>query len=76
MCTVRLVGRTNIVIDDELVAKAKELYGIETTREVVDFALRRLVGQGSREGLRRLRGIGWEGDLDEMRRTRFPDWSE
>lgn len=76
MCTVRPVGRTNIVIDDELVAKAKELYGFETTREVVDFALRRLVGQGSREGLRRLRGIGWEGDLDEMRRTRFPDWSE
>ena len=73
---MRPVGRTNIVIDDELVAKAKELYGFETTREVVDFALRRLVGQGSREGLRRLRGIGWEGDLDEMRRTRFPDWSE
>jgi len=74
MCTVRLVGRTNIVIDDELVAKAKELYGFETTREVVDFALRRLVGGGSREGLRDLRGIGWEGDLDEMRQTRFPDW--
>lgn len=73
MCTVRLVGRTNIVIDDELVAKAKELYGFETT-EVVDFALRRLVGQGSREGFRRLRGMGWEGDLDEMRQTRFPDW--
>ena len=74
MCTVSFVGRTNIVIDDELVAKVKELYGFETTREVVDFALRRLVGSGSREGLRSLRGIGWEGDLDEMRQTRFPDW--
>ena len=69
-----LVGRTNIVIDENLVAKAKELYGFETTREVVDYALRRLVGQGSREGLKKLRGIGWEGDLDEMRQTRFPDW--
>ena len=69
-----IVGRTNIVIDDELVAKAKELYGFETTREVVDFALRRLVGNGTREGLHSLRGIGWEGDLDEMRQTRFPDW--
>ena len=74
MCTVAIVGRTNIVIDDELVAKAKELYGFETTREVVDFALRRLVGNGTREGLRSLRGIGWEGDLDEMRQTRVPDW--
>ena len=74
MCTVRPVGRTNIVIDDELVAKAKELYGIETTREVVDFALRRLVGQGSRGGFLALEGTGWDGDLDEMRQTRFPDW--
>lgn len=74
MCTVSSVGRTNIVIDDELVAKAKQLYGFETTREVVDFALRRLVGSGSREGFRKLRGTGWEGDLDEMRQTRFPDW--
>ncbi len=74
MGTVRLVGRTNIVIDDELVAKTKELYGFETTREVVDVALRRLVGSGSREGFRKLRGTGWEGDLEEMRQTRFPDW--
>ena len=51
MCTVKSVGRTNIVIDDELVAKVKELYGFETTREVVDFALRRLVGNGSRGGV-------------------------
>ncbi|MBL8777838.1 MAG: type II toxin-antitoxin system VapB family antitoxin [Acidimicrobiales bacterium] len=43
MCPARLVGRTNIVIDDELVANAKQLYGFETTREVVDFALRRCV---------------------------------
>ena len=76
MCIMMPVGRTNIVIDDALVAKVKELYGFETTREVVDYALRRLVGGGTREGLRALRGTGWEGDLEEMRRTRFPDWSE
>ena len=76
MCIVGVVGRTNIVIDDALVAKAKELYGFETTREVVDYALRRLVGQGSRDGFLRLRGMGWEGDLDEMRESRFLDWSD
>jgi Arc/MetJ family transcription regulator len=39
------MGRTNIVIDDELVARAMELYGLRTKREAVDYALRRLVGE-------------------------------
>jgi Arc/MetJ family transcription regulator len=69
------VGRTNIVIDDELIARAKQLYGLRTKREVVDFALRRLVGDGAspHEALLALEGIGWEGDLDEMRRGRVVD---
>jgi len=66
------MGRTNVVVDDELVARAKRIYGLRTTREVIDLALRRLVGEVSttpQVGLKRLRGIGWDGDLDEMRRT-------
>ena len=35
--------RTNIVIDDQLVADAMKLSGIKTKREVVELALRRLV---------------------------------
>ena len=42
------MGRTNIVIDDELVARAMELYGLRTKREAVDYALRRLVGEDGR----------------------------
>jgi Arc/MetJ family transcription regulator len=64
--------RTNIVLDAELVERAKRIYGLRTAREVVDLALRRLVGEVSEspgEGLLRLRGIGWDGDLDEMRRS-------
>lgn len=70
------MGRTNVVIDDELLAKAMGLYGFRTKRETIDFALRRLVdGPKDRyEALLELEGIGWEGDLEEMRRTRFPDW--
>jgi Arc/MetJ family transcription regulator len=39
------MGRTNIVIDDALVGRVMELYGLRTKREAVDFALRRLVGE-------------------------------
>jgi len=35
--------RTNIVLDEELVAEAKKATGIKTTRELVDHALRELL---------------------------------
>jgi Arc/MetJ family transcription regulator len=35
--------RTNIVIDEGLVERVKSLYQLRTTREAVDFALRRVV---------------------------------
>jgi Arc/MetJ family transcription regulator len=69
------VGRTNIVIDDELIARVMRLYGLRTKREAVDFALRRLVGDGTspHQSLLELEGIGWDGDLDELRRGRVLD---
>jgi len=38
------MGRTNVVIDDELIERAMRLYNLRTKREAIDFALRRLVG--------------------------------
>lgn len=67
------MGRTNIVIDDELVERAMALYGLRTKREAVDLALRRLVGRRDRRAILDLEGSGWEGDLDRMRRGRVPD---
>jgi Arc/MetJ family transcription regulator len=62
--------RTNIDIDDELVAEAIRRFGLKTKKEAVDLALRRLVGPPvTREYLLSLRGMGWEGDLEEMRRS-------
>ncbi|MCP3800474.1 type II toxin-antitoxin system VapB family antitoxin [Allokutzneria sp. A3M-2-11 16] len=62
------MARTNIDIDDELVAEAMRRYGLTTKREAVDLALRRLVGtKVTTEDLLSLRGIGWDGDLDEIR---------
>ncbi len=49
-----------------------KLYGLRTKKEAVDLALRRLVGGVStnpHKGMLELEGIGWEGDLDEMRRS-------
>jgi Arc/MetJ family transcription regulator len=63
------VGRTNIVIDDELVARVMRLYGLPSKRAAVDFALRKAGGETSpHRAALELRGSGWEGDLDELRR--------
>jgi Arc/MetJ family transcription regulator len=60
--------RTNIVIDDKLMAQALELTGLPTKRAVVDAALRELVEYRSRQKLREAFGkYPWEGDLDQMR---------
>ena len=50
------------------------LYGLSTKREAVDLALRRLVGEpmGMEEALA-MRGTGWEGELDELRREQVPE---
>jgi Arc/MetJ family transcription regulator len=63
--------RTNIELDDELVAAAMVKYHLRTKREVVDLALRRLVGPRLNPSfLAGLRGSGWDGDLVEMRAGR------
>jgi Arc/MetJ family transcription regulator len=71
------VSRTNIDIDDELVAEAMRKYGLRTKKEAVDLALRRLVGPRlSPEFFESLEGIGWEGDLDAMRESRVQEIEE
>lgn len=66
--------RTNIVLDDALVDRAKRLTGLKTKRAVVEEALQTLVRLKEQEGIRSLRGrLQWEGDLQEMRRDRLDD---
>jgi Arc/MetJ family transcription regulator len=59
--------RTNIVIDETLMNKVMRVYGFRSKREAVDYALRKLVGSDDPQSILELEGIGWEGDLDEMR---------
>lgn len=60
--------RTNIEIDDELMADVLRLTGLSTKREAVELGLRTLLRLHSQNELRQLRGkIDWQGDLEVMR---------
>ena len=70
------MSRTNIDIDDELIAKVMQRYGLTTKRDAVDFALRRLMPEPmTTEEALAMEGSGWEGDLSEMRPNEHTDWS-
>ena len=66
-----MLMRTNIVIDDELMAAALKLTGIRTKREVVETALKIMIDLKKQEQIRKYRGnLEWQGDLEEMRLAR------
>ena len=63
--------RTNIDIDDKLLADAMKASGLATKKATVEEGLRTLVRlRGQTDALKELWGLGWEGDLDEMREGR------
>jgi Arc/MetJ family transcription regulator len=60
--------RTNIDLNDELVSEVMRRFDVTTKKDAVDLALRRLVGVPlTRDFLLGLEGIGWEGDLADLR---------
>ncbi len=64
------MGRTNIEIDDQLIKRVMDRYGFRSKREAVEQALRSLdIEPLSNVEILELRGMGWEGDLDAMRRN-------
>jgi Arc/MetJ family transcription regulator len=66
--------RTNIDIDDGLLAKAMAATGLTTKKATVEEALRRLVRRRERlDALAGMAGLGWEGDLPAMRKGRTTD---
>lgn len=60
--------RTNIEIDDALMREALAATGARTKREAVELGLRTVIRLRNQERLRELRGMGWVGDLEGMRR--------
>ena len=66
--------RTNIVIDDKLIEKGMRYTGIHKKKQLVDFALRELINRKERKKILSLKGkLHWEGNWDEMRKSRSND---
>ena len=68
-CYTRLNAmRTNIVIDDKLIAEAIKVTGAATKKEAVELGLKALIQLKRQEQIRGLRGkLKWKDDLDRMR---------
>lgn len=61
--------RTNIVIDDELMAEVLAATGLKTKREAVEAGLRLLARRARQASAADLFGaVDWRGDLDADRR--------
>ena len=60
--------RTNIDINDQLIAKALKLSKSKTKKQVVELALASFIKSIMRRQMLELKGnIDWEGDLKQMR---------
>ncbi|MGH9150851.1 MAG: type II toxin-antitoxin system VapB family antitoxin [Acidimicrobiales bacterium] len=65
------MSRTNIDIDDDACQVVMDRYHLRSKREAVNYALRLVAGEVlGLDQARKLRGSGWEGDLEEMRAGR------
>ncbi len=60
--------RTNIIIDDLLMADVLKATGAKTKREAVELGLRTLLMLKQQEAIKAFKGkLKWEGDLEKMR---------
>ena len=65
------MSRTNVDIDDDACAEVMRRYRLATKRAAINHALRALAAEPlGVDDARRLRGSGWEGDLEEVRSGR------
>jgi Arc/MetJ family transcription regulator len=65
------MGKTNVVLDDDLLAQCRQETGIRTIRALIDHALRELLRHKRQKKVLELKGkVHWEGDLDAWRKGR------
>ena len=65
------MGRTNVILDDDLVAKCQAATGIRTRRSLIDHALQELLRHERQKEILELKGrIAWTGDLSAWRKGR------
>ena len=67
------MARTNVVLDDKLVAQCQAVTGISTRRSLIDHALQELLRRERQKTVLKLKGkISWHGDLKTWRKGRLP----
>lgn len=60
--------RTNIIIDDTLMADVLKATGVKSKREAVELGLKTLLMLKQQEAIKAFKGkLKWEGDLEQMR---------
>ena len=60
--------RTNISIDDSLMADVLAATGLKTKREAVEMGLKTLLLLKQQEAIKAFKGkLKWDGDLEQMR---------
>ena len=60
--------KTNIIIDEQLIADALKVTGLKTKIEVIEMGLKTLINLKKQEQIKQFKGkLKWEGDLEEMR---------
>ena len=65
------MGRTNVVLDDDLVESCRNSTGIKTKKDLIDFALHELLRRENQKKIRDLKGrIDWQGNIEEWREGR------
>jgi Arc/MetJ family transcription regulator len=63
--------RTNICIDDTLMADVLAATGVKTKREAVELGLKTLLMLKQQEAIKAFKGkLKWEDDLEQMRTDR------
>lgn len=63
-----MVMRTNVVINDELMASALKASGLKTKKKAIEEGLKLLIQVKGLKEIKEYRGkLKWSGDLDEMR---------
>lgn len=66
--------RTYVDIDEVLLADAMKATGLSTEQATIEEGLRLLLRiHKQAAALANLKGLGWEGDLDDMRLGRHPE---
>ena len=60
--------RTNIEIDEDLIAEAMKVSGHKTKKATVEEGLKLIIQLNKQSKIKKLRGkLTWEGDLEKMR---------